>query len=284
MVFNSQHDLVEIICPIHGQFRQAANDHLKGRGCNQCGIEARVTKRTGKVMPTEVFVSKAKETHGDAYFYTRTEYRGPLEKVTITCKLHGDFKQLPNNHLMGNGCQQCGQDSKVISFEEFFERAQAIHGSRYLYDSNVYTKMSEKVGITCAKHGFFWQNAVDHIHAESGCPSCAIEDKTKSQNEWLDVMEISEREVWLNVGTRKFKVDGYDSETRTIYEFWGDFWHGNPNVFDLSNMNWVVGVTFGELYEKTLNKRRAITENGYKLVEIWENDWKRIYGKKTRKR
>ena len=31
-------------------------------------------------------------------------------------------------------------------------------------------------------------------------------------------------------------VDGYDSKTNTIYEFNGDFWHGNPNIYNLTDL------------------------------------------------
>jgi hypothetical protein len=30
------------------------------------------------------------------------------DKVIITCKEHGDFEQVPNMHLAGNGCPKCG--------------------------------------------------------------------------------------------------------------------------------------------------------------------------------
>jgi hypothetical protein len=33
---NNLHDKVEIICPIHGVFKQNAYDHLNGHGCNKC--------------------------------------------------------------------------------------------------------------------------------------------------------------------------------------------------------------------------------------------------------
>ena len=33
----------------------------------------------------------------------------------------------------------------------------------------------------------------------------------------------------------KFKADGYDENTKTIYEFHGDYWHGNPKKHDSEN-------------------------------------------------
>jgi hypothetical protein len=85
-----------------------------------------------------------------------------------------------------------------------------------------------------------------------------------------------QREVWLTVGDKRIKADGYDPSTRTVYEFWGDFWHGNPKLYNKEDINPATNTTFGELYERTLNKRRLITDHGYSLVEIWEDDWRRI--------
>lgn len=34
-----------------------------------------------------------------------------------------------------------------------------------------------------------------------------------------------------------YKADGYCKETNTIYEFHGDFWHGNPYIFKNDTFN-----------------------------------------------
>ena len=41
----------------------------------------------------------------------------------------------------------------------------------------------------------------------------------------------------FRVPDTNFYVDGFDSETNTVYEFLGDFWHGNPEVVDLNSIN-----------------------------------------------
>ena len=65
-------------------------------------------------------------------------------------------------------------------------------------------------------------------------------------------------------------------ETNTIYEFYGDYWHGNPKRFILTDINKRTKTTFGELYKNTLQKEKDIRELGYNLVVIWESDWKKI--------
>lgn len=39
-VYRGRHELVIIICPIHGEFEQEAGSHLAGRGCYDCGRDA----------------------------------------------------------------------------------------------------------------------------------------------------------------------------------------------------------------------------------------------------
>jgi hypothetical protein len=72
----------------------------------------------------------------------------------------------------------------------------------------------------------------------------------------------------------KYRADGYCKSTNTVYEFHGDIFHGNPDLFDpASKPNPYSSATAGELYEKTKIKENTIINLGYNLVVIWENDW-----------
>ena len=68
-------------------------------GCPTCG---------SKTYDTEEFIRRARLKHGDKYDYSKTEYTGKKNKVIITCPIHGDFEQLPQNHLKRSGCPECG--------------------------------------------------------------------------------------------------------------------------------------------------------------------------------
>lgn len=60
---------------------------------------------------------------------------------------------------------------KRVSQEEFIKRCQSKHNNYYLYNNTIYTKMQDKVCITCPIHGDFWMAAKHHING-SGCPKC----------------------------------------------------------------------------------------------------------------
>ena len=95
---------VSIICPIHGEFKMRPYSHLSGQGCPKCGaIENGFKKRIGK----DEFIKRAREIHGKKYDYSKVEYVNNRTKVCITCPQHGEFWQLPYNHLSGNGCKFC---------------------------------------------------------------------------------------------------------------------------------------------------------------------------------
>lgn len=61
-----------------------------------------------KKLTTAEFIERARKIHGDKYDYSKTDLNNRDEKgrVIITCPKHGDFWQLPSNHLNGQKCQK----------------------------------------------------------------------------------------------------------------------------------------------------------------------------------
>ena len=99
---------VPIVCKVHGTFKQKARTHVTGSGCPKCAREIREQKYYSNCRHTkEQFVERAKKTHGDKYDYTNTVYEGQMKSVNIVCPSHGEFHQIANNHIHGNGCAKC---------------------------------------------------------------------------------------------------------------------------------------------------------------------------------
>ena len=100
-------DKVEIICPVHGKFKQNANQHLKGHGCPKCNFYQMAKDRA---MGKELFINKAKELFGEKYDYSKVEYINGQKNVCLICPLHGEFEVTPNNHLSKkSGCPICNE-------------------------------------------------------------------------------------------------------------------------------------------------------------------------------
>jgi hypothetical protein len=62
---------------------------------------------------------------------------------------------------------------------------------------------------------------------------------------------------------------------KVVLEFHGDFWHGNPSMYARTTVNPVNQLTLGELFDKTLQKRRYLESQGYIYRSIWESDFDR---------
>lgn len=72
-------------------------------------------------MSTEEFIEIARKTYGDKYDYSKVEYVNASTKVCITCPIHGEFWQLPCNHLKHNGCPLCNESKLESSIKLFLE-------------------------------------------------------------------------------------------------------------------------------------------------------------------
>ena len=204
-----------IICPEHGEFWQAPNSHLNGRGCPKCGHE-------NANMTTEEFIKKARAIHGDKYDYSKVEYANANVKVCIICPEHGEFWQLPGIHLSGHGCPKCSGRGKLAT-EEFIQRAKEVHGDKYDYSKVEYKGNKNKVCIICPEHGEFWQTPNSHLQGQ-GCPKCV--GKNKTTEEFI----IEAREVHGDKYDYS-KVEYVNTQTPVciICPEHGEFWQ-KPNI------------------------------------------------------
>jgi len=87
------------------------------------------------------------------------------------------------------------------------------------------------------------------------------------EKEFLDHYGIIKRQQSID----SMVVDGIIDNT--IYEFLGDYWHGNPERYNLGDMNKAKGVTYGFLYNKTMERLNRLRSIGYEVFYIWESDW-----------
>ena len=131
---------VTIICPTHGEFEQRACNHLSGRGCRKCGLYLNSNLKT-----SSQFIEDAIKKHGNTYEYSNVDYSGCLQPVTITCRIHGNFKQVANDHLCGHGCPKCcnskGEEATRqvlinlgLEFEEQKKFATCVDSRRLIFD------------------------------------------------------------------------------------------------------------------------------------------------------
>ena len=128
-----------------------------------------------KKLTKEEWIGKARAVHGDKYDYSKVDYKRSRDKVCIICPTHGEFWQIANSHLQGEGCPKCGKESMANkrrkSLEQFIEDARKVHGDKYDYSKVQYIDNRTKVCIVCPIHGEFQQTPAHHLRGE-GCPKC----------------------------------------------------------------------------------------------------------------
>jgi Zn finger protein HypA/HybF involved in hydrogenase expression/very-short-patch-repair endonuclease len=111
-------DKVVIICPVHGQFHQVVNDHMRGIGCSKCSD---VFKGDRNRLSNEEFINRAQVRHDGLYDYAKTNYRDSKSKVKIICSTHGVFLQSPGDHMNGAGCPKCNASKGEVRIGRFLK-------------------------------------------------------------------------------------------------------------------------------------------------------------------
>jgi very-short-patch-repair endonuclease len=154
---------IKIICSEHGEWEQIPANFLRYKGCPKCA--------NGE-MSLKQFVKKASKVHNGKYDYSLIkEYKNIRTKVKIICPTHGEFEQIPGNHLQGAGCLICSGNYKYTT-EEFIKKANIIHSNKYNYSLTKYEGAQNKIKIICPEHGVFEQAAYMHLYGAS-CIKCA---------------------------------------------------------------------------------------------------------------
>lgn len=172
---------LKLFCSCGAGFLVSPSVHLSGSGgCPDC-FKQSVAERT--LIPFDVFVTRARQVHGEKYLYVEETYRGVQNKVSIVCGEHGVFVQAAFSHLAGRGCKKCGIATRagnrltrgsVAASRRLAELSEEPRNARYSYDKAVYAGHEGLITITCKEHGEFSQSYGNHVRG-AGCPKCAKE-------------------------------------------------------------------------------------------------------------
>ena len=248
-----------IICPKHGEFQQSPDSHLRGKGCTTCGQEA---TKAALTVSTAEFVKRATEIHEGFYIYTHTVYRGVRTPVSITCPIHGVFKQLPTSHLAGGYCRRCA-NYKTLSQDTIVRRLGSLYGDEYGYSKIKYSGMREPVVLVCREHGEFSRRPDTLLHG-GGCPKCNAKTSIGERSlrtfiESLVPPGYVEAQERIDYGPRRMYLDVAVPSLGLGIEFNGLYWHSEET---------------GKTATYHREKSQIGLHNGYKdIVHIFEDDW-----------
>jgi hypothetical protein len=247
---------VKIICPIHGEFEQTPGKHIFGQSCSKC---------SKKYMDTDFFIEKSKEVHNNRYDYSLVDFVNNKTKLKIICHIHGEFKQLSNDHLNGFGCSKCSK--RYMDTNLFIEKSTKIHDNKYNYSLVNYINTKTKVKIICPIHGEFEQTPNSHIN-NKGCLSCFESKGEKEIRMYLkdnNINFISQYKFIDCINILSLPFDFYLPDYNKCIEFQG-IQHYEPRLFFGGE------IQFEKQKKLDKIKREYCRKNNISLIIIKYND------------
>lgn len=230
-----------------------------------------------KKLTQEEFIARAKKIRGDVYDYSKTLYVNRRTKVCIICKLHGEFYQNPEHHILGKSCPKCAtltrQEKQRKPLSYWIPLFIEAHGN--LYDYSKATERShkrDKITIVCKEHGEFQQTPYNHAINKTGCPVCNASKGELEIKRVLDDLNVEYKRNKTFQDCKHIHVlpfDFYIPKTKTIIEYDGKQHHEPVEHFG------------GEEYFKIIQIRDKIKNdycrlNNINLIRIQHKDYNKI--------
>lgn len=145
-IYKNRRSKITITCKEHGDFEQKSIDHMGGSNCSQC-VQA------DRSLTTTDFIQRSKALYGGLYTYEKTKYIDYRTKLTITCKLHGDFSHRAEQHFNCNGCPRCSLERYSGFSRSDFQgichaRGVVDNATLYVIECSQGSEIFYKIGIT----------------------------------------------------------------------------------------------------------------------------------------
>lgn len=122
-----------------------------------------------------------------------------------------------------------------------------------------------------------------HIHKNKGQNDIGGAYSSKAEKKYINPIICCDRHLIGSYDTPQHHipgvgdVDGFCPICNTVYEFHGDYWHGNPNIHDQRKYNYNKAKTFGQLFSETIERDVSILNKGFNLEIQWETDYPEYY-------
>jgi hypothetical protein len=269
----NSHDKVWWVCKNNHEWKTFISSRNNGSGCPFCS--GRLSTKENNLLVINPEICKEwnykKNKLGPENYPPNSH-----DKVWWICKKCNEgWRATIDNRNKGRGCCFCA--GKKVSKENNLLTKNPEICKEWDYEKNElgpenYTSgLNKKVWWVC-KNNHNWEATINSRNNGCGCRKCSKSISNLSQL-WLDKLNIKIRE--FKIPYTNYIVDGYDPETNTIYEFYGDKWHGNPNMFNPSDINPCNKKPYSELYDKTIKRENIFKLMGYNLITIWESDFKK---------
>ncbi len=254
-----------------------------GRGCPHCAKIDRIKRITAHKKSGHEIDDMVNDINSS--IKRQGPYQNMQTKIAWEC-LNCQFiwNKTPSDIIHNrHGCPRCSKrerltneviDQRLLNQNKKFKRISDSQGSM------------QKIKWECLNCDRVWlarPNDIFSVH-QSGCPYCSKQPYSKMAIKWLEEIRLKTNKCIIHAenggeyvipGTR-YRADGFCKETNTIYEFYGDRFHGNPKLFSDNEAchPYDSKITAKQLYQRTIKREKELKEEGYCIVMIWETDWK----------
>ena len=186
-------------------------------------------------------IENFKQVHGDKFDYSKVNYVNSTTKITVICKIHGEFAINPKHHKNGVGCKKCYFESRSIKKSEFLIKAINHFGDIYDYTQfEIIPARNEKVPIRCKIHNIvFLQEPRNHMRGHTGCPKCKIIRQTDLKKDATSVKAQEQQNKLFIQEAIKTHSNRYDyseskyiksnTKCKIICKEHGEFWQTPSN-------------------------------------------------------
>lgn len=182
-------DKHQIICPIHGIFKQRLFNHLQGQGCPKCNHPSK-PKNIEEVKQIIYNIYK------DQFNLNKFEYINRSTSFIITCKKHGDFTTNYSSFISRKqGCPICQKEIyKENKLKWYINECKKYYGDYYDYSKTKWynDENHQKIIVTCHhkdkngnEHGDFLVDPKRHRIGKNVCPLCSQQNKWHIQEQIL---------------------------------------------------------------------------------------------------
>lgn len=247
--------------------------------------------------PVEERIKELEAIYGDKFTYDFSNYKKSSSKIGIICPKHGRDDVHLISLMKGRGCKQCKYETTKKFAYEFIpmqirketnainiamrNKTRAIQSKEIIenlenqYSDYTFKIISDELGIktkvevNCIKHGKS-ENTYERINENIYCcVFCSNTNRSYAEIMWLNDHKVTTRQKKI----KKYRVDGYDAETKTVYEYLGKYWHGHPSEKNRTkNFNKKAKKTMDQLFIETEERFKLLQSVGYKIIYRWENE------------
>lgn len=290
---------IAVRCEKHATRYEIFARALKGtnRGCPICKAEMHAemgqkrkalweAKGHPKTMGFEEIAKRCEERfRGEITLLSKPTHWTSSVKAKHTCG-HTWTTKVGSLLVSDTACPKCANQKRGLpmkSRKEYNAQLREIYGSKFTCLEYLgHAKRSQHRCNDCGEN--FSRSPSSMLYQNLLCPHCDSRRGAYSRIacNWLKKLEAKlgvpldgahrDGERTLRVAGKNLRVDGFCAESLTVYEFLGDDWHGNPEG---ARKHPKSGKNPAEVLFESMSRLMAISAAGYKVVYVWERDFRR---------